>query len=107
MRRRTPKAEPQARGKTDALAGLLQEAAGADVDYRVAYAKALLASGEKTVADREASATLETDRLGLLRDRKVKEAVADAAKESVRSLRDQLSAVQSANANVRFQAGLS
>lgn len=41
-----------------------------------------------------------------LRERKATEAVADAAKESVRSLRDQLSAVQSVKANVRHLAGL-
>jgi hypothetical protein len=94
--------------RTDAFAGLLMEAAEADVRYRVEYAKALLAAEGSTVAEREARALLavEEERL-LLTARKDTEAIADACREAVRSLRDQLSACQSANANVRFQAGLS
>lgn len=89
--------------KTDALAGLLDEAAEAEVVQKVAYAKAMLAA-EGTNPVREATATVDTE--DQLRDRKHKEAIADACREAVRSLRDQLSAVQSANANVRHQSGL-
>lgn len=90
--------------RTDALAELLQAAAEADVTYRLTYAKALLAADGKTVSDREAQATLHT--AAELYERKTTEAVADACREAVRSLRDQLSAVQSVNANVRHAAGL-
>ena len=90
--------------KTDALAGLLQEAAQAEATYRIEHAKALLRSVCPTDKQKDADATEQT--AVQLTLRKTSEAVADAAKESVRSLRDQLSACQSANANVRFQAGL-
>ncbi|SRR6266536_5496609 len=90
--------------RTDALAGLLQAAAGADVAYRVAHPKALLHVEGDTVAEREAAATLAVE--AELRDRKHTEAVADACREAARSLRDQLSAVQSVNANVRHLTGL-
>jgi hypothetical protein len=79
--------------------GLLRDAPAADVAYKLAYAKALLGAEGSTVAEREALATPAVEHE--LRERKTTEAVADAAKESVRSLRDQLSAVQSVNANVR------
>lgn len=90
--------------RTDALALLLMEAAEAEVAYRVAYAKALV-QAEGTVPVREALATITAE--ALLRERKRAEAVGDACREAVRSLRDQLSAVQSVNANVRHAAGLS
>lgn len=89
--------------QTDALAELLMAAAEADVTYRVAYAKAILRA-EGKVAEQEAKATLECEEI--LFRRKTTEAIADACRESVRSLRDQLSAAQSANANVRSLAGL-
>jgi hypothetical protein len=91
--------------RTDALAGLLKTAAEADVEHKLAYAKAILKAEGGTVAEREAAATLAVE--AELRDRKASEAVADACREAVRSLRDQLSAVQSVNANVRYHAGLS
>jgi hypothetical protein len=90
--------------RTDALAGLLTDAATADVTYKLAHAKALLRAEGDTVAEREAAALLAVE--AELRDRKHAEAVADACREAVRSLRDQLSAVQSVNANVRYSAGL-
>jgi hypothetical protein len=90
--------------RTDALAGFLRDAAAADVSYRLAHARALLRAEGDTVGEREAHALLAVE--NELRERKATEAVADAAKESVRSLRDQLSAVQSVNANVRHLAGL-
>lgn len=90
--------------KTDELADLFQAAADAEVVYRVEFAKALLRSQEKTVAEREADATVQC--AALLTDRKCKEAVADAGRESCRSLRDQLNAVQSVGANLRAQMQL-
>jgi hypothetical protein len=90
--------------RTDALAGLLEAAAEADVAYKVAFATALLKATGNTVSEREARATLAVE--AELRERKHAEAIADACREAVRSLRDQLSAVQSVNANIRFQAGL-
>jgi hypothetical protein len=90
--------------RTDDFAGLLQAAAEADVAFKVAYATALLKADGDTVGAREARATLavETE----LRERKHTEAIADACREAVRSLRDQLSALQSLNRNVRYAAGL-
>ena len=41
-----------------------------------------------------------------LRERKTTEAVADACRDAVRSLWDQVSAVQSVNANLRHLVGL-
>jgi hypothetical protein len=82
--------------KTDELAELFHDAAEAEVAYRVEYAKA--------VAEREAAATVYCEKL--LWDRKTKEAVADAAREAARSLRDQISAVQSVGAMVRSQMEL-
>jgi hypothetical protein len=90
--------------RTDELAGLFRGAAEADVAYRLAYAKALLVADGDTVSAREAHATLTTAEL--LLDRKVAEAVADAGRESVRSMRDQLSAVQSVGAMLRAQMDL-
>jgi hypothetical protein len=90
--------------RTDALAGLLRTAAEADVAYKLAYARALLRAAGDTVSEREAAATLAV--ADELRDRKTTEAVADACREAVRSLRDQLSACQSLNANTRYAAGL-
>lgn len=101
LRRLARKLEAQ----TDSLADLLRTAAEADVTYRIAYAKALLHAEAPTVAEREAHALLAVE--NAYTDRKVSEAIADAAREAVRSLRDQLSAVQSINANVRYTAGLS
>lgn len=89
--------------KTDALSSLLLDAAEAEVRYKVAYAKALLRSELKTVAEREADATLQCE--NELMARKTTEAVADACRESVRSLRDQLDAVRSLNASARDQSG--
>jgi hypothetical protein len=90
--------------RTSALAGLLETAASADVAFKLAYARAVLEAEGRTVPEREAQATLavETE----LRERKHAEAVADACREAVRSLRDQLSALQSLNRNVRYAAGL-
>src|SRR5262245_41427284 len=81
--------------RTDSLADLLCAAATADVTYKLAFAKALLRAVGDTVAEREAVALLAVEHE--LRERKATEAVADAAREAVRSLRDALSAAQSIN----------
>lgn len=91
--------------KSDELAGLLEAAARADVAFRLSYAKALLRADGDTVSEREAEATLAT--ADELTERKTNGAVADAARESIRSLREQLGACRSINANTRTQAGLS
>ena len=90
--------------KTDELAELFRKAAEAEVTYKREYAKALLLSDADTVGQREAEAMRATE--ALLLDRRVAEAVADAARESVRSMRDQLSAVQSVGAMLRSQMEL-
>lgn len=84
--------------RTDSLAQLLHAAAEAEVAYRAEFAKALLKSDAKTVAEREAEATLATE--DHLYARKTSEAVADACREAVRSLRDQISAVQTVSRSV-------
>jgi hypothetical protein len=100
VRRLARKLEQQ----TDELATLFREAAEAEVRYRVEYAKSMYKAPGATFKDREAWATANTAEL--LLDRKVKEAVAEAAKQSVYSLRDQISAVQSVGAMVRASMGL-
>jgi hypothetical protein len=90
--------------KSDELATLLETAAEADVNHKLAYARALLRAEGDTVGAREAEAVLAV--ADLLRERRISEAVADACRESVRSLRSQLSALQSVNANARAAAGL-
>jgi anti-sigma regulatory factor (Ser/Thr protein kinase) len=91
--------------KADELAELAGAAAEADVAYKVEHAKALLRSALKTVAEREAEATILTERL--LRDKRTKEAVAEACKEACRATRDQLSACQSIASNLRAEMGFS
>jgi hypothetical protein len=90
--------------KCDELPGLLRAAAEADVAYRLAYSKALVAAEGDTVAEREAQATLAVAEE--LTARKTTEAIADAAKESIRATRDQMHGVMSVNANVRYSVGL-
>jgi hypothetical protein len=89
--------------KCDELPGLLREAALADVDYRVSFAKALLNAEAGTVSEREAHATLAV--ADKLTARKVTEAVASASVESIRATRDQLHAVMSVNVNARQLGG--
>jgi hypothetical protein len=90
--------------KSDELATLLEAAAEADVNYKLAQARQLLRAEGDTVGEREAEALLAT--ADLLRERRISEAVADACRESVRSLRSQLEACRSINSNVRERAGL-
>lgn len=90
--------------KSSELVNLLQESAEADVNYKIEYAKALLCAAGATVAEREAAALIVCERL--LRDRKIKEAIADAGRESCRSLRDQLGAVSTVGGLVRAEMEL-
>lgn len=75
-------------------------AAKARATYDVAYAKRLLQVEAKTVDERKAVATVDTaDEYQAMR---IAEAVASAAKEAARNLRQQMSAVQTVAANQRF-----
>lgn len=86
--------------------GELQEkavdSAAALVDYKRDYFKAFLLA-EGSVAVREALAFDQTvDKFAIL---KAEEALHTSSQEACRSLRAQLSALQSLNANVRSQVG--
>ncbi len=88
--------------RTDEFRALAVEAAEAEVDFKKAWAIAILKSKEGTVAEREAAATLSSDEE--LRKRRASEAVRDSCLESMRSLRAELSALQSL---LRFESGQS
>jgi len=85
--------------KTAEYESLAVTAAEAEAGWRIEYAKALLTADGGTVAIREAQATEKCARL--YEERKRTEAVAEAAKMSVRSLSEQLSAARSVSASVR------
>lgn len=101
LRRLSNKIEEQ----TDGLGDILDLAAEAEVDYEIAYAKALRDAKGETVGEREANATLATE--DQLRAKKHTAAVAKAALRGIQTTDSQLTAVESANRNVRSQAGLS
>lgn len=73
-------------------------AAHAEHDYRLAFARAVLAS-EGTVAERDAHATIKTESEFLAR--KVAEAALDAARDASRNYREQLGALRTIAANLR------
>ena len=75
-----------------------KRAAEAEVAYRVAFAKAILVA-EGTVAERDAHATIVTERELLAR--RLHEASLDAARDASRNLREQLGALRTVNANLR------
>lgn len=83
---------------TQAVAKRGRASAEADADYRLAYAKAIL-DAEGTVQEREAQATVATQ--AEYRTRKIAEASLDAARDAGRSMREQLGALRSVNANLR------
>lgn len=87
--------------KTDELGHLLQTAAEADVKFKVEHSKALLRSRAKTAGQREAEAIV--DCADLLMAKRTSEAIADACRESVRSIRDQLSAAQTVANQLRAE----
>lgn len=78
--------------------GLAVRAAEAEAAYRVAYAKAFLAV-TGTVGAREAQALVACE--SLLFERLLAEGVRDSCQESMRSIRAQLSALQTLAANER------
>lgn len=83
---------------THQLARAAQEAAEADVAYKVAHAKAYLrAEGPQRI--RDAAATVETE--DLYRTRRNAEAVLLAAQEAGRNVRAQLDSLRSVNSNLR------
>ena len=77
--------------RTDEYRVLAVEAAEAEVDYKKSYAMALL-KADGTVAERDAQATLTSDEA--LRKRRCAEATRDSCLEAMRSIRAQLSALQ-------------
>ncbi len=87
--------------KTDELAVLLEQAAGADVAYKIESAKALLRSRAKTAGQREAEALIEC--ADLYTTKRTSEAIADACREACRSTRDQISAVQTVANQLRSE----
>lgn len=86
--------------KTDEYATLARGAATAEVDYKLAYARRYL-TVKGTVGEREALTLCEVAEP--YRDKLIAHAVRDACSESMRSLRSQLSALQTLAANVRAQ----
>lgn len=91
--------------RTDEHARHAQEAARAEAAYKSALHKNLLRAPGSTVGDRTAWAEDQCEELFL--QRRVAEALRDSALESCRSLRAQLSALQSIGANLRAQMDLS
>ncbi len=88
--------------RTDEYRVYAVEAAEAEVDYKKSFALALLRA-DGSVAQREAEATLKADEE--LRKRRAAEAVRDSCLEAMRSLRAQLSALQTLARMEQDQAG--
>lgn len=87
-----------AEGATQQLSKRAQEAAEADVAYKIAHAKALLlADGPQYVRDAEATVNTADE----YQERKIAEAKLLAAQEAGRNYRAQLDALRSINANHR------
>lgn len=83
---------------THKLAQRARAAAQADVDYKIAHAKALLlADGPQYVRDAEATVECEAE----LTEKRTTEALLLAAQEAGRNYRAQLEALRSLNANHR------
>jgi len=83
---------------THELAKRARAAAEADVDYKVAHAKALLmAEGPQYVRDAEATVECEAE----LTEKRATEALLLAAQEAGRNYRAQLDSLRSINANHR------
>ena len=90
------------------LAKFSDEAAEAEVDYKVGYASAILAAGmqpgagrggKMTEGDKDATATVEVEHL--LRSRLIAEARHEVSIEKLRTMRARISALQSLSANLR------
>lgn len=89
--------------RTQDLADAARRAAETEVAHKHAAAEAMVKmirrDDKMTVGEREARVLLET--ADLYQARKLAEATRDAAQEGCRSLRTQIAAVQSVNANLR------
>jgi len=85
--------------RNDAIASAAERAAHADVAYRRMHAGAILQAEGRNAEQREAWAHLQV--LDEYYERKMAESSLLAAQESARSLRAQLSALQSLAANIR------
>lgn len=81
------------------IAKRARNAAQSEADYKLAYAKALIVAGGKTVADRESEALIECE--DLYRARLAADAVLLAAQEAGRSYRAQIDALRTLAANQR------
>ena len=86
---------------TDDLRELSVDASKKEVEYKRQYARAILQAIGGTVSDREAKAVLETHEA--LQDRRIAEALRDSCQERCRTLRANISAVQTMAANLRPQ----
>ena len=90
------------------LAKYGDEAAEAEVNYKVGYAQAILQAGmqpgtgrggKMTEGDKDATATVECE--DLFRQRIITEAKKEVATEKLRTMRARLSALQTVSANIR------
>lgn len=86
---------------TESYSGLVVDAAIAEAEFRIAWADAIQSAKGKTVAEKEAAATLRCDKE--LMGRKVAEAKAEAARMGCYSLRSQIEGVRSILASSREQ----
>lgn len=86
---------------TEQYSDLVVQAAMAEAEYRIAYADAIQSAKGKTVAEKEATATLRCSRE--LMARKVADGKAEAARMGCYSLRSQIEGVRSILASSREQ----
>jgi hypothetical protein len=96
---------------TEELAKYADEAAVAEADYKVGYAKAVLKAGMRTdgtgrggrltEGDKEATAIVEVEQE--LRRRCVKDAHHQVAQEKLRTMRARIDALRTVSANIRAQ----
>lgn len=92
------------------LAQFSDEAAEAEVNYKIAFAKAVLKAGmqpgsgrggKMTEGDKEATATVECE--NELRARIITEAKKEVQQEAMRTMRSRLDALRTVSANIRAQ----
>lgn len=95
---------------TEELAKHADEAAIAEVDYKVGFAKAILKAGlqqgsgrngKMTEGDKDATATVECE--DLLRARIISEAKHEVDQEKLRTMRSRIDALRTVSANIRAQ----
>lgn len=90
------------------LAQVAEEAALNEVDFKVGFAKALLAAamnatGKITVGDKEAQATVECEYL--MRARLISNARHEVSVERLRTLRSRIDSLRTVSANLRSMGG--